>query len=258
MLDQAGLDRLSCLSDLEILQKKLQNTGKYAYGDAWEISYIYNSISEYVDFFGGDYTDWTDPKTREAAEYMKRMLDTGMISEENLIDQHDQLNEKFINGQYGCMFMYTGVLSTFQNAGVYGKDKIHMAPFPEFDEKVTNIATWQYVLNKNSDHKEAALKFLQYVSGYEASKNYGQLTKMCPARLDVIEDKNFDLDGIEMIRQYLKDYKLKARPLCADSIEAVSSMGTEFQKYMLGQKTETEFFAGAQNCIDQYYKKASY
>ena len=36
-----------------------------------------------------------------------------------------------------------------------------MAPFPEFDEKVTNIATWQYVLNKNSDHKEAALKFLQ-------------------------------------------------------------------------------------------------
>lgn len=44
--------------------------------------------------------------------------------------------------------MYTGVLSTFQNAGVYGKDKIHMAPFPEFDEKVTNIATWQYVLNK--------------------------------------------------------------------------------------------------------------
>jgi multiple sugar transport system substrate-binding protein len=147
LLDQAGLDRLSCLSDLEILQKKLQNTGKYAYGDAWEISYIYNSISEYVDFFGGDYTDWTDPKTREAAEYMKRMLDTGMISEENLIDQHE-LNEKFINGQYGCMFMYTGVLSTFQNAGVYGKDKIHMAPFPEFDEKVTNIATWQYVLNK--------------------------------------------------------------------------------------------------------------
>lgn len=56
LLDQAGLDRLSCLSDLEILQKKLQNTGKYAYGDAWEISYIYNSISEYVDFFGGDYT----------------------------------------------------------------------------------------------------------------------------------------------------------------------------------------------------------
>ena len=86
-----------------------------------------------------------------------------------------------------------------------------MAPFPEFDEKVTNIATWQYVLNKNSDHKEAALKFLQYVSGYEASKNYGQLTKMCPARLDVIEDKNFDLDGIEMIRQYLKDYKLESK-----------------------------------------------
>jgi len=105
---------------------------------------------------------------------------------------------------------------------------------------------------------QAALKFLRYVSGYEASKNYGLLTKLCPARLDVIQDKSFDLEGIEIIRQYLKDYKLKARPLCVDSIEAVSSMGTEFQEYVLGQKTETEFFAGAQNCIDQYYKKASY
>ena len=61
------------------------------------------------------------------------------------------------------MFMYTGALRTFQNAGVYGKDKIHMAPFPEFDEKVTNIATWHYVLNINSDHIDEAMKFLQYV-----------------------------------------------------------------------------------------------
>ena len=131
-----------------------------------------------------------------------------------------------------------------------------MAPFPEFDEKVTNIATWQYVLNKNSDHKEAALKFLQYVSGYEASKNYGQLTKMCPARLDVIEDKNFDLDGIEMIRQYLKDYKLKARPLCADSIEAVSVHGNGISEIYAGTENRSGIFAGAQNCIDQYYKKS--
>ena len=117
------------------------------------------------------------------------------------------------------------------------------------------IAYLNFYLEEDADTEEMCIRDR---SGYEASKNYGQLTKMCPARLDVIEDKNFDLDGIEMIRQYLKDYKLKARPLCADSIEAVSSMGTEFQKYMLGQKTEAEFFAGAQNCIDQYYKKASY
>ena len=109
---------------------------------------------------------------------------------------------------------------------------------------MTNIATWQYVLNKNSDHKEAALKFLQYVSGYEASKNYGQLTKMCPARLDVIEDKNFDLDGIEMIRQYLKDYKLKARPLCADSIELFRLWVRNFRNMCWDRKQKRNFLPG--------------
>ena len=75
---------------------------------------------------------------------------------------------------------------------------------------------------------------------------------------DFSKKESMDLNRKFLLRQYLKDYKLKARPLCADSIEAVSSMGTEFQKYVLGQKTEAEFFARAQNCIDQYYKKASY
>ena len=46
LLDQAGLDRLSGLGDFEILQKKLQNTGKYAYGDAWRfLTYIIVSAS---------------------------------------------------------------------------------------------------------------------------------------------------------------------------------------------------------------------
>ena len=50
-----------------------------------------------------------------------------------------------------------------------------------------------------------------------------------------------------MIRQYLKDYKkAEGKTTVCRSIEAVSSMGTEFQKYVLGQKTEANFCRGTE------------
>lgn len=52
--------------------------------------------------------------------------------------------------------MYSGAMDTFLRAGVYGDDKIHAAPMPLFKTNATNVATWQYVLNKASVHKEAA------------------------------------------------------------------------------------------------------
>ena len=44
------------------------------------------------------------------------------------VDQYEQMEEKFIRGKYGCVFMYTSALGTFLDADVYGKNKIHMAP----------------------------------------------------------------------------------------------------------------------------------
>lgn len=38
--------------------------------------------------------------------------------------------------------------------------------------------------------------------------------KSYPARVDVIENEDIDLEGIDMIRKYLREYTLNARPLC--------------------------------------------
>ena len=150
--------------------------------------------------------------------------------------------------------MYTGSLNTFRDANVYGKNKIHMAPLPQFQEKATNIATWQYVLNNASEHKEAAVKFLQYAASYEGSTDYAKLKKSYPARLYVIENEDINLEEIDMVREYLQKYTLNARPLCENSMEAISNMGTLFQEYVLGQCEDESFFEQAQKCIDTYYK----
>ena len=39
------------------------------------------------------------------------------------VDQYEQMEEKFIRGKYGCVFMYTSALGTFLDADVYGKNK---------------------------------------------------------------------------------------------------------------------------------------
>ena len=109
--------------------------------------------------------------------------------------------------------MYTSALGTFLDADVYGKNKIHMAPLPVLHKKkATNIATWQYVLNNASENKDAAVRFLQYAAGYEGSTEYAKIMKSYPARVDVIENEDIDLEGIDMIRKYLREYTLNARP----------------------------------------------
>ena len=254
LLDQAGLDEVKDINDFYTLRESLQGQDQFAYGDAWEDTYAYNSIVQFVNLWSGDYFDCSNSETRQAARFMKNMLEDRITSPTQLVDQYEQMEEKFIRGKYGCIFMYTGSLSTFRDAKVYGKNKIHMAPLPQFQEKATNIAAWQYVLNNASEHKEAAVKFLQYAASYEGSTDYAKLMKSYPARLDVIENEDIDLEEIDMVREYLKEYTLNARPLCENSIEAISEMGTLFQEYVLGQCEEDSFFEQAQNCINTYYK----
>ena len=253
-LNQAGVDEITDMDDIYTLQKSITDPDKFAYGDAWENTYVYNSIGEFVNFWGGDYMDWMNPQTQEAVRSMKKMLEDGITSSVQLVDQYEQMEEKFIGGKYGCIFMYTGSLNTFRDANVYGKNKIHMAPLPQFQEKATNIATWQYVLNNASEHKEAAVKFLQYAASYEGSADYAKLVKSYPARLDVIENEDINLEEIDMVREYLQEYTLNARPLGENSMEAISNMGTLFQEYVLGQCEDESFFEQAQKCIDTYYK----
>ena len=99
LLKQAGLDEIKNTGDFDILQKSLKNPDQYAYGDAWENTHVYNSLSQFVNFWGGDYFDWTDPKTKDAARYMKSMLDEKNTSPAQFVDQYEQMEEKFIRGK---------------------------------------------------------------------------------------------------------------------------------------------------------------
>ena len=143
-------------------------------------------------------------------------------------------------------------MDTFVRAGAYREDFIQVAPLPEFAENTTNIATWQYVLNKASVHKEAALRFLEYAASREGSIAYSEYMNRLPARLDIIREEDLDIPGFDQLRDYVENTQLKERPFSRNTMEDITSMGTLFQRYVLGEITQEEFCQKAQNITDNF------
>ena len=225
--------------------------GKYGYGSAWDSAYVYNELSEFINLFGGSYYDWDDPNTREALEFLKEMVEKGETPIDQITDQYEQLEQKFMEGTYASIFVYSGV-DMFIRAGVYEEDHIQLAPLPRFKENVTNIATWQYVLNKSSSNKEAAIRFLQYAASREGSIAYAEYMNRLPARLDIIREEELDIPGFEQLREYVENTELKERPFSRNTMEDITSMGNLFQRYILEEISLEEFCDGAQNITDGF------
>ncbi|MGN1142435.1 MAG: extracellular solute-binding protein, partial [Oliverpabstia sp.] len=211
-LSKAELNDINTKENFDKLLSVNYGYHNYGYGSAWEESYVYNDLSQFVNMFGGDYQDWSNENTREAAVYLHDIMKENYVPKEQLVDQYEQMEQKFISGQYGSIFMYSGSIDVFMRAGVYGKDKIHAARVPLFKENITNVATWQYVLNKSSKNKEAAKKFLAYAASREGSIAYSQLLHLLPARLDIIMEENLSVPDLDVMRSYVENVELKARP----------------------------------------------
>ena len=230
-------------------------TGLYAYGGAWEETYIYNDLSQFINMFGGDYYNWSDDNTRNAVVFLHDMLKYNHTSKAQMIDRYEQMEQKFIDGKYGSIFMYSGAINIFYNSGKYGEDGIHVVKLPNIKNLSTNIATWQYVLNKASKNKSAAKRFLEYVSSKEGCIEYSNAMNQIPARVDVILNENINVPDIDTIREYVKDIDLKARPLTSGSMINISEMGKLFQKYLLDEITLDEFCYNAQKIVNRDYRE---
>lgn len=256
-LKKAGLTDVTTPERLNKFLSMDYGEGCYAYGGAWEKTYVYNEIGEFINLFGGDYYNWNDPKTRAAMEFLKGCVEKGYSPIDQLLDQYEQLEQKFIDGKYGMVFLYSGTMNTFVDSGVYGKGKIHLTPLPDLGGRTTYIATWQYVLNKASLHKEAARKFLAYAASREGSISYAKKMNRMPAREDVIWEENFDIAGYKEMRDYLKTTRMQARFMPKNSIEYVADLGALFQKYIAGEMDLDEFCRKMQEMVDKNRNKGA-
>ena len=246
-LKVSGLKSIKNLDDFSVFLSQKYASNTYGYGSAWEETYIYNDLSQFINMFGGNYYDWNNPDTKAAVRFLHDMLKSGKTPGSQMIDRYEQMEQKFIDGKYGCVFMYSGAMNIFYNSGKYSENEIHIAKLPIFKKASTNIATWQYVLNKSSKNKAAAKRFLKYISGKDGSIAYSKAMKQIPARTDVILTEDISVPDLDIIRKYVRDIQLKARPLSSQPMRDISEMGNLLQKYLSDEITLSEFCNLAQS-----------
>lgn len=248
----AGDREIQTQEDFLSLLEEGWGNGIYGYGSAWDQAYVYNELSEFIHLFGGDYYNWEDKNTREALTFLHDMAANGQIPISQMTDQYEQMQQKFLDGKYASIFMYSGAMDVFERAGVYREDKIQAVPLPQFEKSVTNIATWQYVLNQASEHKPGAMKFLKYAAGREGSISYAECMNRLPARLDIILEEELDIPGFEVLQDYVEHVELKERPFSKNTMKDISAIGTLFQKYIMDEISQDEFCRKAQAIVDGF------
>ena len=250
--EMTGDRKIQTQEDFLALLEEDWGKGIYGYASAWDNTYVYNELSEFINLFGGDYYNWDNKNTREALTFLHDMAAKGQIPVSQMADQYEQMQQKFIDGKYASIFMYSGAMDVFERAGVYSEDKIQAVPLPQFEKSVTNIATWQYVLNQASEHKSGAMKFLKYAAGREGSISYAECMNRLPARLDIILEEELDIPGFEVLQDYVEHVELKERPFSKNTMKDMSAIGTLFQKYMLDEISQDEFCRKAQAIVDGF------
>lgn len=235
--------------DFEELISRDFGENRYGYGSAWDSAYVYNELMEFIHLFGGDYGNWEDPGTRQALDFLYEMVQQEKVPAAQVTDQYEQMEQKFLEGTYASIMMYSGAMDTFVRAGAYREDYIQVVPLPEFEQNATNIGTWQYVLNHSSQNKEAAERFLRFAAGREGSIAYAEYMNRLPARLDIIREENLDIPGFEELRDYVLHTELKERYFTENTMEDIVSIGVLFQRYVLGEISQDDFCLRVQDII---------
>ena len=162
IMDEVGIESIDTKEDFMNYMKAASGNGRYGYGGSWEKTYVSNELAQFVNMFGGDYFDWTNPANKEAVQFMHDLVAEGYTPIDQIADKYEQMNPKANDGKYGSLFMW-GLGTDYAKADMLGEDKIHMAMVPDFSgtgERAIFTDSWNYVLNSASKNKEAAVKFL--------------------------------------------------------------------------------------------------
>lgn len=257
IMDEVGIASIDTKEDFVKYMEAVSGDGRYGYGGSWEKTYVFNEIAQFVNMFGGDYFDWTNPANKEAIQFLHDMVQNGQTPIDQIADKYEQMNPKANDGKYGSWFMW-GLGTDYEKADMLGADKIHMAMVPDFSgkgERAIFTDSWSYVLNKASENKEAAVKFLEYMAdegGMEAS--YKAFDRY-PARADVAAKVVPDTDPAkEMYSRYAEECNVAGRPMLPQTMEFITDMGTIYQSCMKDEITVDDFCKKAQELVNKYSK----
>lgn len=252
-LESSGISEIKTLDDFKAFMEAMKEQDVYGYGGGWEQTYVFNDIAEFVNLFGGDFYDWSNENTQAAAKFAKELVDNGWTSLSQLADQYNELNQRIMDGDVACMLNYSSFMPTYVNAERYGEDDIQIKPMLDFGSETTFANGWQYVVNASAANMDSAMIFMEWAASAEGQKVYAQTFNRLPGRLDVIDDEDFYVSGLEDLRSYLTETTPVPRPMPANSSDFVNEVGALFQRYVSDELSFEDYVSSMQECVDEFF-----
>jgi len=258
IMKECGLQSVSTWDDFQKLVKKATNADRFGYGDAWDPTYVFNTLGSFINLYGGNYYDWTNPKTQQGLHALIQLLRDGYTTTGQMADQYDQLYQGMASGKRAICLLYTGQIAKFKKNGLYAPDgPITMITPPVVDPAIGASAycsSWHYVLNAASPNKKAAMRFLKYAASKQGQLDYTKAFGTYPAYLSLLDSSELDnLAGIDQMRAYVHKVTLRGRPIAPEAMEYISEIGNLFHKLVLNQIDEASFCKQAQESTNKFF-----
>lgn len=243
LFDELGLKNPTSFEELKEVAKKIKAEKDIpAFG--WDslsnfyVTYLKNKGIE----FGPD-LDVTSPESIEAINYYLDGIKEGYF---RIAGTDQYLSGPFANGQLAG-YLGSNAGEVYVKEGVEGKFKYAAQAYPA--DKAVQQGTNIYMFEGASDEaKDAAFRFLKYVSTKEAQIKFGLATGYMPARKSAVEDENYKNADSEIPKILgAASEKLFSRPLVPGSQQAYNDIASKLEEILSNPdsdvKAEMEAFA---------------
>jgi multiple sugar transport system substrate-binding protein len=204
MLEEAGIEAPPTTWDELVAQATtLQEAGivDYALVPFWNQEWsLINDFHFWVYTFGGQIVDdqgcflWnTDPNTLAALEFMVSLRENGIADPAGLTYNQAAAQNVFLNG--GATYMPQGISGLLAYANdpeqstVVDQIAVGLVPGAEAGMSATLTLPEAYAIPVNSEHKEAAARFIEYMTSRESNIFLAREIGLLPIWVDLYTDE---------------------------------------------------------------------
>jgi trehalose/maltose transport system substrate-binding protein len=190
--------------------------------------------------------NFDDPRTVQAVEFMKSLLDQDLIDPGVLVQLQQEASSLFNNGDIAMMSMwemYAGFLSEeqFNNTGYFA--------FPGREKGMTGtLDGHEYLMiPKSAENPELAAEYIRYIASYENTKTRSIVDKSIPVYKEQFSDPEIVaalpyLPVIDLVKKNLADQF----PPITSTYELRLETAARVHPALLGETSIEEALAGLQ------------
>ncbi|MBE3555658.1 MAG: sugar ABC transporter substrate-binding protein [Firmicutes bacterium] len=217
MFQQAGIsDPPKTWDEFLADAKKLTDPAKKQYGvvldtgDTSDMAHLFFVLLSQKggSFFAdqaGKRPTLTTSQAHEAAKFIGDLFTQKVISPGSAeYNSADEMNNAFINGEGAMMISQNNSMATLDNSPMKGKYGVAPVPIFSGGQNVTShVAGIDLAIFKNSQHQQAALQFLKFVTDKEAQVELNKGFHQFPANKEALNDPAFSQGNLAVFKQVL-------------------------------------------------------